>query len=155
MYPAVLATIKGYTSLGTLFLPKHFDLPEALSKILAETSHPKPTAQLLIEVTARLEMPSEGSLFNFFSFPVLSSYSDEILHDGLVPVWRWVKPNSPYRKAGFWEVGLQQALEDGEWNGGKKLSLLIREVLEPTLRAFIATRSKTTSFSSFQKLEPS
>ncbi len=154
LYPAVLATIKGYASLGTFFLRNDFDLPEALSKFSAEkTSPPTSIAQLLTDIIARLEMPSKGSLFQFVSFPIRSSSSDAILHDGLVPIWKWVKPTSTYRKAGCWEVDLQRALEDGEWSGGKDLSLLIREVSEPTWRAFIASHRTATSFASFASFE--
>lgn len=44
--------------------------------------------------------------------------------DGTFPVWKWATPESSYRKSGFWEAKLRHALQDGEWNGGKDLTIL-------------------------------
>jgi hypothetical protein len=67
----------------------------------------------------------------FFSIEVLGESPKELLPDGLVPVWKWVKPTSSYdRKMGFWEVDLDKALVDGEWNAGRELLVLVKGVEE-------------------------
>ena len=46
-----------------------------------------------------------------------------------MPIWKWAKPGSPYgRKMGLWKVDFGKALKDGEWNAGKDLLLLVREI---------------------------
>lgn len=79
-------------------------------------------------------MPDQGTFVQFFSFPVFSNSPNEVSTDGLLPMWKWVKPNSIYSKRGFWEAELHEALEHGEWNAGKDLILLTRGVSEQTLQ---------------------
>ncbi|KZF22953.1 hypothetical protein L228DRAFT_247377 [Xylona heveae TC161] len=46
-----------------------------------------------------------------------------------VLVWRWAKPESAYdRKSGFWETKIDDAIDDGEWSGGRELYLLVQSV---------------------------
>ena len=94
-------------------------------------------------------MPSQGNFLQFVSFPVFGNSPNEILRDGLLPAWKWVKPDRIYRKTGFWEAELHNALEDGKWNGGKDLILLMRAVSEQTLQIITAGGRKITSFERF------
>ncbi|KAK4236583.1 hypothetical protein C8A03DRAFT_45452 [Achaetomium macrosporum] len=149
MSPDVLSAIKGFSSLGTFFLPGHFDISKTLSELLeAAPTLPsqEPTPQLFTDLISQLAMPDQGSLLRFFSFPVFSNSRTEIFSDGLLPVWKWVKLDSIYRKRGFWEAGLNKAIEDGEWNGGKNLVLLVRGVSEQTRQTIVAGERKYTSF---------
>jgi hypothetical protein len=71
----------------------------------------------------------------FFSFPLYSDSPQQVLGKGLCPIWKWAKPESIYRKTGSWETSLHEALDNGEWNGGRNLLLLIRGVSEEKLKA--------------------
>jgi len=96
---------------------------------------------------------AERHLVHFFYFPVFGNSLDHILSDGAFPAWKWVKPHGTYRKMGFWETELHEALEDGEWNGGKDLVLLLMEVSEQTHRDAKARGYKTASFARFLQNE--
>ncbi|KAK2741551.1 hypothetical protein FQN55_008306 [Onygenales sp. PD_40] len=44
-------------------------------------------------------------------------------------IYKWTKPSSIYaRKSGFWEIDVARVVEDGRWNAGKELRLLLRRV---------------------------
>ncbi|KAB5536370.1 hypothetical protein GE09DRAFT_325521 [Coniochaeta sp. 2T2.1] len=148
--PALLRNIKGFVSLSTFFLSEDMDISTTFSDLLTTEQSGDPpgpgqraTAELPTDRISRLPLPesdNKGTFVRFFSFPVSSNSPDDIVitGDGLVPVWRWVKPDSTYRKAGFWEAKLDEALEDGEWNGGKNLLVLVRGVAEAALRSMTA-----------------
>lgn len=55
-----------------------------------------------------------------------------------------------YRKAGFWEADLHKAVEDGEWNSGKNLTILMAGVSEKT-RQTIASSEMGWRFSSLER----
>ncbi|KAB5580533.1 hypothetical protein GE09DRAFT_442788 [Coniochaeta sp. 2T2.1] len=148
--PALLRNINGFASLGTFFLSEYMDISTTLSGLLT-TEQPggppgpgqRATTELLTDLISRLPVPesdNKGTFIRFFSFPVSSNSPDDIVitGDGLVPVSRWVKPDGTYRKAGFWEAKLDEALEDGEWNGGKNLLLLVGGVAEAGFRSMTA-----------------
>jgi hypothetical protein len=157
--PALLRNINGFASLGTFFLSEDVDTPTMLSDLLAtqQLGDPgqcqRPTTELLTTLISRLPVPDpdEGRMVHFVSFHVLNDNPHDvaITGDGLVPVWKWVKPDGTYRKAGFWEAHLAEALEDGEWNAGKNLHLLVRGVAEAALRRVTNEGVKVTNFDSF------
>lgn len=76
----------------------------------------------------------------------LSVYSehadaDHIFRDNRRPVWKWVKRAGPYGPLrGVWETELSQALEDGQWRGGRDLLLLVAGVSEATRRSLVGRR---------------
>ncbi|CAK7236258.1 hypothetical protein SBRCBS47491_009577 [Sporothrix bragantina] len=83
---------------------------------------------------------------NLYTISVYSEDNDPnvTFEDGRVPVWKWLKPASPYGPLqGFWETELAQALEDGAWRGGSELMLLVAGVSEST-RGSIVGRKVTT-----------
>lgn len=142
-----LQIIKGITPLGTFFLSDDLDISTMLSESLTTTpSNPDPTPQLLTDLIARIPTPDSGSFIQFFSFPVFSNIPTDILGDNLLPIWKWAKPESVYRKTGFWEPELGHALEDGEWNGGKGLTLLSRLVSEEVMQRVRAGHIKYMDF---------
>ncbi|KAL2174357.1 uncharacterized protein P884DRAFT_263972 [Thermothelomyces heterothallicus CBS 202.75] len=149
MSPEVLSAIRGFKSLGTFFLANDLDLSKMLSDYLAATAtppNPEPAPELLTDLIGQLAMPSRGDFVRFFSFPVFSNSPTQVFLDGLLPVWKWVKQDSIYRRGGFWEAKLDKAIEDGEWTGGKQLDLLVRGVMEQTLQNITAGGCKHTSF---------
>ena len=148
--PALFSAIKDFTPLGTFFLPDDIDLAKTLSEAIKATSlNSELTPQILADVISRLDVPDQGTFLQFFSFPVSGSDPNEFLSDCLLPAWKWVKPDGIYSKTGFWEAELQEALEHGEWNGGKNLILLARGVSEEALHTATAGGRKTTSFERF------
>ncbi|EAQ90599.1 hypothetical protein CHGG_02534 [Chaetomium globosum CBS 148.51] len=140
--PRLFSVIKDSKSLGTFCFPDYLDVAATLSDLLAalqkgseSAAGSEPTSQLLASLMGGLEVSGEGSFLQFFSFPLYSESPRQILGHGLSPIWKWAKPESIYRKEGPWETSLHQALDDGEWNGGRNLLLLTRGVSEETLKA--------------------
>ncbi|KAK3305021.1 uncharacterized protein B0T15DRAFT_187180 [Chaetomium strumarium] len=147
--PRLFSMIKGSSSLGTFFLQDDLNISETLYKLLTATHAAagwEPTAQLLTDLVAQLPVPERGTLMEFFSFPVLSDNPEQPLGDSLFPVWKWVKPESIYpRKTGFWETHLHRALDDGEWNAGKGLTLALSGVPEQALQRITGSQRRLTS----------
>lgn len=115
------------------------DIPTVISGLLNSSSsltdrnailNPQTLAILVRELNVGSE--AQKTQRRFFSFPILSNALDPVLGPNLFPVWKWIKPDSMYRKAGFWEGGLHKAFEDGEWNSGKDLTILMVAVSEKT-----------------------
>lgn len=150
MSPSALPVIKNFTSLGTFFLSDEIDISQPLSDLLTATApSPQPTSQLLTDVVARLPQPKRGTFLQFSSFPVFGDIPDHVSIHELLPVWKWIKPGSPYRTTGFWEAELDKVLEDGEWNAGKELVLLVRGVSEEKLQSARAGGRKIINFEHF------
>lgn len=155
---AMLLTISGFAPLGTFFVPDNLDISSALSQLL--TAAPPPTqhldGQLLASLMAQLcIVPGRGggTFRQFFSFPVFSNRPDLYFSDdGLLPAWKWVKPDGEYRKKGFWEAELREALQDGERTGGRGLMVLMGGVSEQTLQ-IIASPELGWKFSSLDRAE--
>jgi len=160
---AMLLTISGCAPLGTFFVPDNLDISSALSQLL--TAAPPPSqhleGQLLASLMAQLGIvPGRGgggggggTFRQFFSFPVFSNRPDLYSSDdGLLPAWKWVKPDGEYRKKGFWEAELREALQDGERTGGRGLMILMGGVSEQTLQ-IIASPELGWKFSSLDRAE--
>lgn len=139
--PSTLSGLKDSVSLGTLSVPVDVDIPNVFSALLKSLSSltdrdanltPISLANLVRELNATAGSEREEIQTQFFTFPILGNAPDPVLGPNLVPVWKWVKPDSMYRKASFWEGDLHKALEDGEWNGGRKLTVLMAGVSEKT-----------------------
>ncbi|KAK4243431.1 hypothetical protein C7999DRAFT_18213 [Corynascus novoguineensis] len=148
--PRLLSTIKNAVSLGTFFLEDDLEVSETFSELLAaQPENPEPTAQLFSALVSQLPAPNRGTRMQFFTFPVLGDSSDQVIGEGCFPVWKWVKPESMYpRKRGVWETKLHKALDDGEWNAGKDLILLVRGVSEHGLQAVERAGYTTASLES-------
>lgn len=129
MTPDVLPAIEGFVSLGTFSLPGDFDaIFRILSELLEAAGTPasqEPTPQLFADLMiSRLATPDQGqgssSRLRFFSFPVFSNSPTEIFSDGLLPVWKWVKPEQqiPQKRllGGRPEHGYRRRGVDG-WEG--------------------------------------
>ncbi|KAK3299299.1 uncharacterized protein B0H64DRAFT_317105 [Chaetomium fimeti] len=157
--PRLLSIIKGFTSLGTFDVLDDLDIAVRLSELLAAlpedsglAAGPEPTSQLLASLMGRLEVPDqESSSLRFFSFPLFNDDPDKVLGNGLSPAWKWVKPESIYRKTGFWEAGLYEVLDSGEWNAGRNLTLLTKGVPEETLKDIEGGDQKSTRLAVFLK----
>jgi hypothetical protein len=126
--------VKGFTPLGTFFLGDYFDLSGTFTELLTERGgNPEPTPQVVADLMAEIVEPTQGAFMQFFSFPVFSNEPSRVLADGRFPVWKWVKPQSIYRTNSLWEADLSQVLDQGEWNGGKDLMILVVGVTEEIL----------------------
>ena len=78
------------------------DMSETLTQLLTERGgNPELTAQVLADLIAELDVPAQRTFLEFFSFSVLSSNPSRVFDDGRFPVWKWVKPESVYRKMGL------------------------------------------------------
>jgi hypothetical protein len=157
--PSILSGLKDSASLGTFPIPVDVDIPEVFSGLLKSTSSltdrdVKLSPQTLANLVRELNdgSGSDETQMQFFTFPILSNAPDPVLSPTLVPVWKWIKPDSTYRRAGFWEGDLHKTLEDGEWNGGKNLTILISGVSERT-RQTIACSEMGWKFSSLERAE--
>ncbi|KAK0740015.1 hypothetical protein B0T18DRAFT_417053 [Schizothecium vesticola] len=157
--PSTLSGLKDSVSLGTFPVPVDVDIPQGFSGLLKGASpltdrdvnlNPQTLANWVRELNDGSE--SEETQMQFFTFPILSNAPDPILSPTLFPVWKWIKPDSTYRRAGFWDGNLHKAIEDGEWNGGKNLTILIAGVSEKT-RQTIASSEMGWKFSSLEQAE--
>jgi hypothetical protein len=154
----LLSTIKGFTSLGAFNIPYDRDLAfaDTLSGFLAASTNQKLETETLSSFMAQINnaYPGRaGRTEQFFSFPMLSSHSIHPLGDeALLPVWKWVKPQSVYRKSGFWEKDLYAALKDGDGNAGKELTVLMGAVSEQAFYT-IASSEMGWKFSSLERAE--
>lgn len=155
---STLSGLKDSVSLGTFSVPVDVDIPRVLSGLLESSSSnthrdlnlnpPQTLSDLVRELNEGSE--SEEMQRQFFTFPILSNAPDPILGPNLFPVWKWVKRDSMYRKAGFWEADLHKAVEDGEWNSGKNLTILMAGVSKKT-RQTIASSEMGWRFSSLER----
>jgi hypothetical protein len=66
-----------------------------------------------------------GTAVQVFALPVFGKSHDALVTGGPHIVWQWIKPSSPYRKRGWWELTLEEVLTDGEWSAGKGIQLLV------------------------------
>ena len=152
MSPDSLAAIKDFKSLGTFSVPDNvrFELSRPLSEHFPAAGTPEgqePTPDMLTGLMSHSGISDVESRVRLFSFPVFSGSPTEIFSDGLLPIWKWVKPSSVYnRKCGRWEPTIQKALEDGEWNAGKDLDLLVRIVSEEMMERVKAGGVKYVNF---------
>ncbi|KAI1461494.1 hypothetical protein F4805DRAFT_284809 [Annulohypoxylon moriforme] len=148
--PSSMQLIHGFRDLGTFTLPiTDSDTETAISQffstLIGDISHDVSSSS---EIIARLSTtpPTHGGLsVQVFAIPVQSDTVDGLVSDREhKPVWKWSKPDSSYEpKAGFWEVGIDQAVEDGEWRAGKDLQLLVRGI--PTEEVEALKSRRTTS----------
>ncbi|KAK0614497.1 hypothetical protein B0T14DRAFT_309792 [Immersiella caudata] len=154
----LLSTIRGLTSLGAFHIPYdcNLTLADKLSAFLLVSSNRELGTETLSSAMMQINNAypgRKGVTEQFFAFPVFSNRSDHPIGDeALLPVWKWVKPDSPYRKSGFWEKDLHAALEDGGWNGGKELSVLMGAVSEEAFYT-IACSEMGLRFSSLERAE--
>ncbi|KAK3292177.1 uncharacterized protein B0H64DRAFT_419530 [Chaetomium fimeti] len=116
--PRLLSMVGGFTPLGG--------------------GNPEPTPQIVADLMAEMVEPKQGAFMRFFSFPVLSNEPSRILADGFFPVWKWVKPESIYRRGGLWEPDLSSVLGHGEWDAGKGLVILAVGVKEEAWQFIVA-----------------
>lgn len=158
--PNTLSGLTDSVSLGTIPVPVDVDISNVLSGLLKTSSsltdrnanlNPQTLANLVRELNAGSES-EDSAQRQFFAFPILANVPDLVLNPNLFPVWKWVKPDSMYRKAGFWEGDLHKALEDGEWNGGKNLTILMAAVSEKTQQT-IASSEMGWRLSSLERTE--
>ncbi|RKU49226.1 hypothetical protein DL546_009310 [Coniochaeta pulveracea] len=106
---------KGFTFLGNFFLGDVVNISHTLSDILATIwPSPQPTSQVLPDMIARLPAELRGTFLQFSSFSVFGSDPDNVSSHGLLLVWKWTKPESPYRTTGFWKPDLADILQNGE-----------------------------------------
>lgn len=151
--PSTLSGLKDSVSLGTFSVPVDVDISNVFSALLKSLSSlTDRDANLVRELNAMAGSEREEIQTQFFTFPILGNAPDPVLGPNLVPVWKWVKPDSMYRKAGFWEGDLHKALEDGEWNGGRKLTVLMAGVSEKT-RQTIVLSEMGWRFASLERAE--
>ena len=82
-------------------------------------------------------------LAHILSFTALGDQSGELVPEGRMLLWKWVKPQSQYRKAGFWGHSLTQVLVDAEWNTGKGVTIYVKPVEEEEYEKVLKGEKKT------------
>ncbi|CAA9963400.1 hypothetical protein PTMSG1_06768 [Pyrenophora teres f. maculata] len=88
---------------------------------------------------------SEGVEVNILSITVLGDKSET---DDLIPpncrlLWKWAKPQSEYRKTGFWSHSLTQVFVNAEWNAGNSVVVLVKAVEEDEYERVVRGEMKT------------
>jgi hypothetical protein len=99
-------------------------------------------------------MPGAEAGYNIelASIPVrlhaIDEESRELFAPGARLLWKWAKPESVYaQKSGYWETPLHAALEEGEWNAGRRLYLLCHALAPGEKWDVSGRRSKIVIFS--------
>jgi hypothetical protein len=89
-------------------------------------------AQMVSKLVTNLRCDqSDGGLkVQVFSITVFGDESGNLVQKDCRLLWKWIKPQSPYRKSGFWDHKLTQVLMDAEWTAGKDVVLLAKGVGE-------------------------
>ncbi|ETS86266.1 hypothetical protein PFICI_00094 [Pestalotiopsis fici W106-1] len=132
----LLRLVEGVEEVGRLDLPATGgeEAHDMISQLASNMNNGvKTAADIRVAV---LNMPGTRTFPNactveVFTIPVFGASPDALLEDRLTPIWKWSKSNSVYfPKSGFWEADLKAALDDGEWNAGRDLRLLLRGATE-------------------------
>lgn len=116
--PCLKADFSGFLHRQVVDLHTHSADPDMLSKLSTSIA-----GQQAVNTTQ----------VQLFSIKVLRE------NDGgwLVPenklMWKWVKPQSIYRKSGSWETTLEKAVVDGEWSAGKGMVILVQSIHDENL----------------------
>ncbi|KAH6870203.1 hypothetical protein BKA58DRAFT_172653 [Alternaria rosae] len=85
----------------------------------------------------------DSALVHILSFTVLGDESGELVPKGRMLLWKWSKPHSQYRKAGFWSCSLTEVLVDAEWNTGKDVAIYVKAVEEEEYERVLKGEKKT------------
>ncbi|RJE26101.1 hypothetical protein PHISCL_01544 [Aspergillus sclerotialis] len=133
--PDGLQYIRGFKDLG-IFKLAEADVSDAEAVHECLTSHITGSsssesgliASIVESLREKAELPAANvSSSQLFIITVYSSSESQLLGKGSVPQWKWAKPESVYsRKSGHWEADVSRAVENGEFEGGRNLYLLVR-----------------------------
>ena len=153
--PAQIQLIQSHEDLGEVRVPvSELDLANFLRsqiEVLASSQN-APTVSKLV---ARLRDENIGDddhgggngghsvLAHILSFTVLGDESGELVPEGHMLLWKWAKPQSQYRKTGFWGHSLTQVLVDAEWNTGKGVTIYVKPVEEEEYEKVLKGEKKT------------
>ena len=86
---------------------------------------------------------SDGIDVNVLGITVFGDESENLIPKHCRLLWKWAKPHSQYRKAGFWGHSLTQVLVDAEWNAGKGVFILVKAVEEEEFARVLRGEMKT------------
>ncbi|KAL1894850.1 hypothetical protein Sste5346_005537 [Sporothrix stenoceras] len=153
---SALAHVKGYFDLGTIRLPgattsiADLLLDEAQDDEYdfcndADTdadSRPLSLPQLVRRLRQRLANETStlgrGRPVQLWSIPVQSKIADNVFGDkDKKYLWHWYKPTSPYSIKGTWETELDAVLENGSWQAGRELILILRRVSPEVWQSYV------------------
>ncbi|KAI4657795.1 uncharacterized protein J4E78_006184 [Alternaria triticimaculans] len=140
--PAQIRLIQSHEDFGEVRVPvSELNLSNFLRNQIDLEASSQDTA-MVSKLVARLRDAKAGDeddggdegghsvLVHILSFTVLGGESGELVPEGRMFLWKWAKPHSQYRKAGFWGHSLTQVLVDAEWNTGKDVTLYVKAVEE-------------------------
>lgn len=108
-----------------------------------QTHEPSASESEIIEsIVTALADNSEPSLHTIpiylYTISGRSNTKDELSNGSLVPVWKWVKPQSAFfHKSGFWETDVDVALDCGRWERTREVFLLACEIAEEAKEEFV------------------
>ncbi|CAK7201581.1 hypothetical protein SEUCBS139899_004288 [Sporothrix eucalyptigena] len=149
-----LSSLRGFDDLGTVRVDPEVDLLVLLAKtdeaeydfckwdedeVRKRPAIAECVRQLRqrLETTAATIATTDHKALQLWTFSVLSQTESPIFvsaHDKLV--WRWCKPESPYNKRSKWFTQPHDVIQDGAWNAGKNLILLVKEAPEDPLAMY-------------------
>jgi hypothetical protein len=107
-----------------------------------------------VEELSILSSPLALTRLDLYSMEVLTRAENGLEDiDADRVVWKWAKPNSPYRTRGRWCPTIDEAVEDGIWSAGKGLMLLAEKVSVGKKNAMFQNGRKPVSILSNEAFE--
>lgn len=104
-------------------------------------SLPELVRRLRERLASQTNPVGRGRPVQLSSFPVQSNEADNVFGDATkFFLWKWFKLSSPYRKIGSWETSLDDVLENGSWQAGKELTLVLRRVSPEVWQSYLDNR---------------
>ncbi|KAI4702228.1 hypothetical protein J4E81_002590 [Alternaria sp. BMP 2799] len=151
--PAQIQLIQSHEDFGEVRVPvSELNLASFLRNQIDHEA-PSEDAQIVSKLVARLRDTKaadsdnseggDGVLVHILSFTVLGDQSGELVPEGRMLLWKWAKPQSQYRKTGFWGHSLTQVLVDAEWNTGKDVTMYVKAVEEEEYERVLKGEMKT------------
>jgi len=136
--PAQIQLIQSHKDFGEVRIPVSEPNLASFLRNQIDLETPSEDTQMVSKLVARLRDAKatddddsdggHGVLVHILSFTVLGDQSGELVPEGHMLLWKWSKPQSQYRKAGFWAHSLTQVLIDAEWNTGKDITIYVKAV---------------------------
>ena len=143
--PEIFTAVQGFRDCGNFTLPRetgpdhlqqrvHDELSSRLREAI-RTAVPGPeNVDSVVSMNLNQEDTdsdnNDALTVHIYKIHVFTKNADALSGSEETPLlFKWAKPQSIYdRKSGFWEPGLLDVLDDGTFNAGKELKVLVRGV---------------------------
>lgn len=133
---AQIELLQDHKSHGTLTLPcPEADFAGFLHRQIVNLRTHSMDPDMLSKLSTSISGQEAGNTTQVRMFEIKVRREDDdgwLVPDGKL-MWKWVKPQSVYRKSGAWETTLEKAIVDGEWSAGKGMVILVKSVRDENI----------------------